>query len=105
MNFSNEFFQDTLVEDVYILLPYNFDSETGEDRSNMVTKLNKSLYGLVQDSLYYQNNLKVDFEEIGYKPIPLYPWMFYGRGMISLIYVDDVIFFGTDQYKIGEVIK
>ena len=31
--------------------------------------------------------------------------MFYGISMISLIYVDDVLFFGPYQYKIDEIIK
>ena len=31
--------------------------------------------------------------------------MFYGIGMIALIYVDDVLLFGPDQYNIDEVIK
>ena len=31
--------------------------------------------------------------------------MFYGREIILLIYVDNMVFFGTDQDKIDEVIK
>ena len=31
--------------------------------------------------------------------------MFYGRGMIVIMYVDGVLFFGTDQDRIDEVIK
>ena len=31
--------------------------------------------------------------------------MFYGKGIIALIYVDDVLFFGTEQDQIDEVIK
>ena len=31
--------------------------------------------------------------------------MFYGRVMITLIYVDDEILFGPDQDKIDEVVK
>ena len=31
--------------------------------------------------------------------------MLYGKSIIVLIYVDYVIFFGTGQYKIDEVIK
>ena len=31
--------------------------------------------------------------------------MFYGSGIIALIYVDAVLLFGTDQDTIGEVIK
>ena len=45
------------------------------------------------------------FEEGKFKPIPIYPCMFYGISMISLIYVDDVLFFGPYQYKIDEIIK
>ena len=33
------------------------------------------------------------------------PCMFYGRGMIVIMYVDGVLFFGTDQDRIDEVIK
>ena len=71
----------------------------------MSMKLNKSLYGLVQPPLYWYNNLKGAVEERGFKPRPLGPCIFYGRGVISLIYFDDVIFFGPDQDKIDEVIK
>ena len=49
----NEFGQATLLEDFYLALSYYFDSETGEERSNMVMKLNESLYGLVQEPLYW----------------------------------------------------
>ena len=31
--------------------------------------------------------------------------MFYGKGIIALIYVADVLFFGTEQDQIDEVIK
>ena len=31
--------------------------------------------------------------------------MFYGRGMISIIYDDDALLFGPDQDNIDEVIK
>ena len=31
--------------------------------------------------------------------------MFYGRGIIELIYVDDLLFFGTDQDNIDEFVK
>ena len=31
--------------------------------------------------------------------------MFYGRVMIALIYVDDVLLFGPDQDNIDEIIK
>ena len=98
--FHKDFFQDTLVEDVYLALPYYFDSSIGKDRSNMFMKLNKSLYLLIQSSLYWYNHLKGSFEARGFKPSPMHPCMFYGRGMLKLINVDDVLLFSTDQNNI-----
>ena len=49
--------------------------------------------------------MDVVFEARGFKRSLLDPCISYGRGIISLIYVDNVLFFGTDQDKIDEVIK
>ena len=46
-----------------------------------------------------------DFEARGFKPSLLDSCMFYGRGIIALIYNDDVLLFGPDQYNIDEVIR
>ena len=67
--------------------------------------INKSLYGMFQYPLYWYNRLEGAFEEICFKPSPLDHYMFYGKGVIEIIYVDDVLLFVTDQYKIDEVIK
>ena len=40
-----------------------------------------------------------------FKPRNMDPCMFYIRGMISIIYVDDVLLFGPDQDNIDEAIK
>ena len=98
--FFNDFSQATLVEGVYTALPYYFDSDNGEYRAEMVMKLNKILYVVVQYPLYWYNNLKVGFESRGFKPVHMYPCMLYIRGMVSLIYVDDLIVFGPDQDNI-----
>ena len=49
--------------------------------------------------------MKGGFEEIGFKPSNMDPCMFYIRCMISIIYVDDVLLFGTDQDNIDDAIK
>ena len=69
--FSNDFFQSALVEDIYVALPTYFESDTGEDRANIIMKLNTSLYALVHSPLCWYNHLKGDFEERGFKPSPL----------------------------------
>ena len=71
----------------------------------MVMKINKNLYGLVKSPLFCYNNMKGGFEEIGFKPRNMDPCMFYIRGMISIIYVDDVLLFGPDQDNIDDAIK
>ena len=71
----------------------------------MVMKINKNLYGLVKSPLFCYNNMKGGFEELGFKPSNMDPCMFYIRGMISLIYVDDVLLFGPDQDNIDDAIK
>ena len=45
VDFSNAFVQAELQEDVYIEVPQGFKDPDGQD---VVLKLNKSLYGLVQ---------------------------------------------------------
>ena len=105
VDFSYAFVQDTLVDDIYLYLTSYFDSDTDEDRAKMVMNINKSLYGLVQEPFYRYNHLEGVFESRGFKPRPLDTCMFYGRGMIELIYDDGVLFFGTNQDNIDEFIK
>ena len=71
----------------------------------MFMKLNKSIYGRDKSPLYLHNNLRGNVEARYFKPIHLYPCMFYRRDMIELIYVYDLLFFGPDQDEIYEVIK
>ena len=96
VDFSCDFFRSSLVEDVYISLPYYFYSDPYWDISKMVMKLIQGLYGLVRSPLYWYNRVKGGFEDRGFKPIPLNSCMFYIRVIITLIYVYDVLFFGTD---------
>ena len=49
--------------------------------------------------------MKGYFESRGFKLTHMNPCMLYGIGMIEIIYVDDVLFFGTNQDKIDEFIK
>ena len=105
VDFSNDFVQATFVEDFFLALPYYFESNTGEYRSNMVMKINKNLYGLVQSPLFWSSNTKGDIEAICFKPSNMDICMFYIRVKISIIYVDDVLLFGPDQDNIDNVIK
>ena len=61
VDFSNNFFQATLLEDICLALPYYFESDTGEYRSNMVMMIIKNLYGMVKPPLLCYNDTKGGF--------------------------------------------
>ena len=41
----------------------------------------------------------------GFKPSDHDPGIFYGRGMVLAVYVDDVLLFGPDSKEIDKVLK
>ncbi len=105
VDFSNAFVQAKLKEQVYMKVPAMFvDSERGPDEE-VVLKLNKSLYGLVQAPKTWFEHLKANFEQHGLHPTDVDPCLFFGHGMMVLCYVDDCLFFGPDDKAIDEFIK
>ena len=106
MDFANDFVQASLKEDVYITLPPDFYCSTrDEPTKELVLKLDKSLYGLVQAPLYWFEKLKEGLKKHGLKQQSEYDsCLFYGKGIPALGYVDDVVFFGPDQAKIDKLI-
>lgn len=106
VDFSNAFVQAELSSDehIYVALPKGFEM-SGEGDEEQVLKLRRSLYGLVQAPLYWGNHLKAALEAEGLKQSVSDPCMFIGDGMVTLTYVDDVLFFGRDSKKIDAKIK
>jgi hypothetical protein len=105
VDFSNAFVQATLKEEVYIALPDHFETDEGYQRGEVLLKLDKSLYGLVQAPMYWYNHLTKAFEDKGFTKSEHDPCMMFGRGMIVLIYVDDCLFFGPDGNKIDAFVN
>jgi len=93
VDFTNAFTQASLKEDVYVAVPQLFDSPNGP---NTVLKLNKSLYGLVQAPLSWYNHLTKGLKETGFSKSNNDPCLFFGNGMMVLVYMDDCIFFQKD---------
>ena len=73
VDFSNAFVQAELEEDVYIGLPSGFEGPEGQDRKEVVLKLNKSLYGLVQAPMYWANHLATQMGKLVSKQVLLIP--------------------------------
>jgi len=91
VDFTNAFAQANLKETVDVELPKLYESPDGSD---VVLKLNKSLYGLVQAPLCWYSHLREGLIAEGFVPSELYPYLYFGHGMAVLICVDDCIFFG-----------
>jgi len=102
VDFTNAFAQASLKENVYVTLPQLFDSPNGP---NTILKLNKSLYGLVQALLSWYNHLTKGLKETGFSKSDNDPCLFFGNGMMVLVYVDDCIFFGKEAKAINQVIE
>ncbi len=105
VDFSNAFVQAKLNEEVYITMPAGFEGPNGELSNEAVMKLNRSLYGLVQAPMYWYNHLAAELATAGFTPSELDPCLFYSRGMVVLVYVDDCLFFGPDLTEIDKVIS
>ena len=105
VDFSNAFVQAKLDKDVFIGLPPMFSGPNAEDRKDVVLKLNRSLYGLVDAPMYWYNHLAQELEAVGFQKSDLDPCLFYGHGTVILCYVDDCLFFGPDYAEIYKVIK
>jgi len=87
---------------MYVALPSMYISPNG---LKMVLKLNKSLYGLVQAPLSWYNHLMEGLESTGLTQSDNDPCLFFGKGMMVLVYVGDCIFFGKDSKAIDDVIE
>jgi hypothetical protein len=101
VDFSNAFVQAQLKEDVFLTLPACFELPGGEDTRDYVMKLNRSLYGLVQSPINWYSHLKDALEDVGFEKSDHDPCLFYGRGMVLLVYVDDVLF--LDQMSVKSI--
>ena len=103
MDFTNAFSLADLADNFYINLPpiYGHDSLSKKD---LVLKLNKSLYGLVQAPRCWYDKLSSELGQIGFKTSDMDQCLFYKEKISALVYFDDVIFFGKDLRNIDKVI-
>jgi Reverse transcriptase (RNA-dependent DNA polymerase) len=89
VDYTNAFAQAELNEEVYVEFPRLFGPPCGEDR---VLRLLKSLYGLRQAPRTFFEKLKAGLEERSWTQSTVDPCLFFKKGMMCVIYVDDTIF-------------
>ncbi|KAM9886715.1 hypothetical protein OXX79_014025, partial [Metschnikowia pulcherrima] len=108
---STAFLYGTLEEDIYMIQPpgFKFTPDGQKDDGEYVLKLQKSLYGLKQSPLVWNETLNEEFLKQGFKRAINEPCIYYkGEGKNALIvgvYVDDMLIVGANQKQIDKVKK
>jgi Reverse transcriptase (RNA-dependent DNA polymerase) len=104
MDVKNAFLQDTLEEEVYISLSPGY---TQENNSNLVCRLNKSIYGLKQSTRIWHDKLNSHLLYCNFKMNNTDHSLFSKKGVnfiiIMLVYVDDIIIARNNLEEIKKV--
>ena len=98
MDVDTAFLNSILNEEIYMDQPKGF-----EDGSDRVCRLLKSIYGLKQASREWYLTLKTFLEELGLKRSRVDPCIFFMKGVIIFVYVDDIIIAGESKETIEAI--
>jgi Reverse transcriptase (RNA-dependent DNA polymerase) len=101
MDVKNAFLQGTLEEEVYMTLPPGHEKERN---SNLVCRLKKAIYGLRQSSRSWYGKLSHFLLSYGFKISGADSSLFVKHSCngltVVLVYVDDIIITGDNQFEI-----
>jgi Reverse transcriptase (RNA-dependent DNA polymerase) len=106
VDYTNAFAQAKLKEDVYIELPKGFTSKNPD--KDVVLKLQKSLYGLVQAPKTFYDHLAGNLKKHGFQcceNVDSCLWVNKEKGVICVIWVDDCLFFSKSISNIDNILK
>ena len=87
-------------EHIYVHQPAGF--KRGE---NMVLKLKRSVYGLKQAPRYFFKYLSDHLQKQGLTQSKRDPCLFFGKNIIAVVYVDDILFFAKEDEHISILIE
>ena len=105
VDFDNAFVQAPLDKDVYIELPPMFQDESWMDKKEVCLKLKKSLYGMVDAPRNFYLHIRKGLNKLGFQQSENDPGIYFGRGMVLILYVDDLLLCGPDPEEIKKVLK
>ncbi len=86
-------------------LTMGFDAPDNESQKHYVLRLNKSLYSLKQAGYNWFAKLSNGLQDRGFVPSNVDPCVFFGKGCIVLMYVDDCIIVGDSMDWIDALIQ
>ena len=103
VDYSNAFVRADIDGDVYCEVPTEF-SLADSGKSEYVLKLKKSLYGLKQAPLLWFMMLEKCLLDHSFKASKQDPCMFMKKGLVALVYIDEILFFGLIDTNIDEMV-
>ena len=102
VDYTNDFTQAELGEEVYIEPPKGFQRK---DKKDLVLKLLKSLYGLRQAPKSFFDKLSSGLLERGFVQSNLDKCLFMKKDLTCMVYVDDTIIAGPNSKDIENLIS
>ena len=90
--------------DIYMELPQGIETRTGHSK-DYVLKLLKNIYGQKQAGQVWNEYLVEKLRSINFKQSQVDDSVFYWGDIIFMVYVDDGIFIGSDDFQLREAIK
>ncbi len=104
-DFDNAFVQAPLNRDVYVELPAMFKDTSGLGAKDVCLKCKKSLCGMVDSPRNWWLHISAGLDHIGFTPSANDPGIWFGHGMVLILYVDDILLVGPDESEMSEIFK
>ena len=102
VDYTNEFKQAELKEEVYIEPPKDFQRK---EKKDLVVRLLKSLYGLKHAPKSFFDKLTLGLIERGFKQFNVDKCLFTNEDMICVVFLDDTIIAGLDLKALEDLIS
>ena len=89
---------------VCVSLPAMFTDFNGMDPKDLCLLLQKSLYGLREAPKLWHDFLEKGLQKADFQPSSFDPGIYFGHGMVLVVYVDDVLLFGPSESDMKKVL-
>ena len=103
MDVKSAFLNGELKEEVYVEQPRGYEVK---DKKEKVHRLNKALYGLKQAPQAWNSKIDSYFQNSGFQKSPHEPALYFMKNeadfIIVCLYVDDLIYFGSNHHLLAD---